>query len=799
MTVIDPTRPWAVVLLSMEGSTPSTAFRDKVVQLFQPRVAGADPTLNDYWKSVSLGSISVSGSQVFGWYDSGYTFIGTPGRPTYPGVTSNFPRKGQADTFGNAKQVLLDNNPGLDLSQFGHILAIYNFACNAGNSGTGVVWGIGTTGPISWAEAGWPRCQQCSAMVRTDASGLPCSQGGGHVIGSGDPVRQLPTSAGVLASTTGFHACSRCGVLVLGSAGACPAGGPHIPSGTTYTLPTNWAGGIGDGDWHTCTSCAVTLQGDGGGLSCPATANHVHTVGSDTYVVPVIDFSYDLTFLAHEMGHAFGFIHSRNTDPISYSMSNDVFPGAYGDFFDIMSAENCDYFHQTGDLSPGLAGPALATQQLVTNGLLPATSIFDFGTSTHYANTTLAPVDTPASDAVHASTFGSFIAELRMHTAPDGSPGWDRALDLGGATAAVLVHDVAAPAPALMLSTVGRPYLLAGDRFQARAGLGNVEITVTSIDEIARRATVTITDIPDAIRWRRWLVIPYSDGQNGTPGRTLEDLRDLMTYGVERFWAGMAGGVPVMNGSCVLSGSGTVSDTWFDLGPLKGGSPTEQVEYIIPRILDQPCPVPGTAPWPYLIDWRWFTGIIFVVDAPTASSVSRLSVPSGNTSSTPAPDKVGHAAGQLEFDVITIPLESLNATALNTLIAQSLGITVNENDRYHLTGDPDPYTAGAAQAPAWIHSQWQPNGPSIRASDGESQGWLAGRVFTAPAAPDGQPAAGRVALVPYGLDLVPGVGYLQARIGGVSLEFRARVGWTPESPTSPSSSPVAMTTRVARR
>jgi hypothetical protein len=77
------------------------------------------------------------------------------------------------------------------------------------------------------------------------------------------------------------------------------------------------------------------------------------------------------TFIAHEMGHTLGLDHSFDTNAVSWDAGSDGRPGAYGNSFDIMSAEAFGGLPATFNTRLGRAGPGLNALTRERLGWLP--------------------------------------------------------------------------------------------------------------------------------------------------------------------------------------------------------------------------------------------------------------------------------------------------------------------------------------------------------------------------------------------------------------------------------------------
>lgn len=137
---------------------------------------------------------------------------------------------------------------------------------------------------------------------------------------------------------------------------------------TWYTMPiTNAAWRALPQRWDRAQACVSAYGGSTAGYSGVITlVNGEGDAGYHGHVLMTPDSS-NSTFLAHEVGHGFGFEHSwddttRKTDTWSS-------PGEYWDLWDVMSAMNVHRFN-TGTI--GVAGPGLNAPYMNRNSFIPA-------------------------------------------------------------------------------------------------------------------------------------------------------------------------------------------------------------------------------------------------------------------------------------------------------------------------------------------------------------------------------------------------------------------------------------------
>ena len=482
------------------------------------------------------------------------------------------------------------------------------------------------------------------------------------------------------------------------------------------------------------------------------------------------------------MGHAYGFIHGRSSAPASTDLDDDASPGAYGDRYDVMSALNCAWFTNEQGYQ---AGPALATHQL-----LPVTAVplQEFDPSKGFDSIVIRTPDSPVGSGPILAMTGNFAAELRLKNDPRGLPGWDQNLDFGSASAGVLVHNLHPFAPTLMTSTKGNPYLLKGERFLTREGLGTTAIEVSHIDETSRTARLTIwnqnTLATGALQ--RWLVIPCTYNGDPSKGYTQKDL-DCLLKDVEGYWSDVSGGASNIGGHYVLQPARdgilryVVSATADDV---RNQTPAQRVQALIEVVRNDPSPLKsGTLPFlplPRFLDWRWFTGIIVLSDLPaTGGYLGRIRLPSGNLpKSAITPDggfnaveqqPIGDGFGPLNFDVIEAGLDRATAAALNMAVGASLALQTTTGDPYHLM-NTDPGTLRAAPT-----DKWGPNGPFISTDQMDSLGWLAERDLVVQIPYEQSSTGGRATLVPLTKrSELPG--WLRLNFGPVRCECRYREG-----------------------
>ena len=444
-----------------------------------------------------------------------------------------------------------------------------------------------------------------------------------------------------------------------------------------------------------------------------------HVTLAEKFSFPAVAFAPpSLTWMCHEMGHAYGLIHGRSSQPDSTDLSDDASPGAYGDPYDIMSAMHCAHFNNDQGY---VAGPALATHQLMPMTAVP---IQKFEPSKGFDSILIRTPDASGTAPILAQ-MGNLVAELRMHTDPRGLPGWDRALDFGPtARAAVLVHNTEPFAPTLMMSTKGNPYLLEGDRFLSREGEGQIAIEVSDIDEQNRTARLTVwnqtTLATGALQ--RWLVIPCTYNGDPTAGATQGEL-DALLQDVEGYWSNVSGGGANIGGHYVLQPARPgILRYVVPMSPADAlaQTPSQRVQRIMEVVQRDLSPLKsGTFPFlplPRWLDWRWFTGIIVINDLPTSGGfIGTLRLPSGNLPKSATTtegfnavqqEPIGDGFGLLNFAVIEAGIDRATAASLNIAVGASLDLQATAGDPYHLmNGDAGTLRAATGD-------QWTPNGPS---------------------------------------------------------------------------------------
>jgi hypothetical protein len=87
------------------------------------------------------------------------------------------------------------------------------------------------------------------------------------------------------------------------------------------------------------------------------------------------------TFIAHEMGHAFGLDHSFDTNPVTWDPSSDSRAGAYGDSLDIMSAQTFGGLSTTFNTAFGGTGPGVNAANREKLGWLPQKKVWTYNHS----------------------------------------------------------------------------------------------------------------------------------------------------------------------------------------------------------------------------------------------------------------------------------------------------------------------------------------------------------------------------------------------------------------------------------
>ncbi len=67
--LVSEKRPWSVILCRFKGEAADAAVETPIEQFYREAFAPGSGGFVEYWRDVSLGSVDVTGSQVFGWVE----------------------------------------------------------------------------------------------------------------------------------------------------------------------------------------------------------------------------------------------------------------------------------------------------------------------------------------------------------------------------------------------------------------------------------------------------------------------------------------------------------------------------------------------------------------------------------------------------------------------------------------------------------------------------------------------------------------------------------------------------------
>jgi hypothetical protein len=410
--------PWAVILCRFNDVAPPDVPRSRFYEMVSEYGRNG---LFDYWKDISYETVSLAGSEVFGWYTMKYSFVLDSGDPFHdPNAHIPF-RRAYID---EARRLAAADN--VDLSPYHGLIVVINGASDEGNLGADVLTVVGG----KWGQDNWRWCNKCQGLAYAgNPSRGPCPAGGNHDH-SGSSNYNLSLNDPSFPGQDNWRWCNKCqGLAYAGNptTGACPAGGVHDHTGSgQYRLGMGAVSyAVQQKNWRWCNKCqGLAYAGNPTTGACPAGGVHDHT-GSADYAPPRFDYGIDLMFLAHETGHGYALEHSWSANP----------DREYGDMWDIMSARNARGFSNPPF---GPSGPRLNAPKLHKMGWLPEDRV-----ETHFASSLvggqtvrLAALERPE---VNGSLMARVVANDRVFTVEFRQPlGWDQGI--GGDM--VLIHEL---------------------------------------------------------------------------------------------------------------------------------------------------------------------------------------------------------------------------------------------------------------------------------------------------------------------------------------------------------------------
>lgn len=797
--VENPNKPWIVVFQALQGTTPPGSAVADVRELFTPGAFGGT-SLADYWADQTNGVIDISKSEIMPeWKPAKYDIFSHPGVNT---VVST------ADLAADAKRYVADMSP------YRGILAVYNYPCNAKQSGNDVVWGINGYGSTpNWAGDALRQCIKCSAMTKLGSDNLACPAGGLHATGER---HYLDITDQDVPHCRDVSLCSRCGLLyddkqLPTAADECAAGGTHQP-GPAERVLSGWRDPPADRTWSICRNCRA-ITPDNAPLRCPAAKDGKHTAEAPASAhFPYTDIDYeDLSprgFLSHEMGHAYGFAHGRGIDPRSTHITDDCWPSAYRDAGDIMSYADCDSYEPfPGDvllhLPPdpdhglGVAGPALSITHLLTGQILTEDDLYAVKVSpTRPFDRVLLrpPTSAPTSAASFpGARFGDFVVEYRRKgpsslSGPRPS-GWDRNLTTGSngiEPGCLRIHWMPAGAEEsekfnLVPAAQGGPFLSVGGFCQGRSGISDFVVTLDSLTPDGSDAVVTFSQLPmqQPRDWQRFLLIPYRlTGSTATFDRPKAN---EVLAAAEQFWRDMAGEYHWLRDSRILaSGTDDAGGDPFtaNLTAAEAGDPAARTVAAVTAALAATNPANNKQVLP--MDWRWFSGIVLLsLDGCEAGYLGPHDLPSGVFPSEhpdPAYDH-GDPLPDLPYELIELSAADLSQATLARSLGQAMGFPLSDTPYSLMNSDNTALRFTPASGAAFGMPTWGPTGPSLTAEELEAHGWLGTDAKYQVTVDESGYAQGSIELIPM-YDGVSGrSGLVLATIGPYNFQLRGTHGW----------------------
>jgi hypothetical protein len=350
---------------------------------FEDFIAGTGTGgMADYWKDASHGSIDLTGSKVFGWYQMQYSF---------------FQHGGLRRETWTAEARRLARNAGVDLSRFYGVVAVINGNADDSFDGTtNLALGI----KANWGQDGWRWCKKCQGLAFGGGSPGICAAGGVHDH-SASADYTMALNLPEFPGQEQWRWCRRCAGLAYAGfgPGRCPAGGLHDHTGSgAYKMAMSPAGFPGQEGWRWCRNCqGLAYAGPGVDPGrCPVGGAHDHGPSAD-YTLSMAKFGFEshlnVGFTAHEMGHTFGLGHAHcaGITPIDGHPETD-----YCDPWDLMG-RGPNFSDATHPFSP--VGPELSAVDAYRFGWIPAARIFTAPKApAPAASVRLAAVSEPGAD-----------------------------------------------------------------------------------------------------------------------------------------------------------------------------------------------------------------------------------------------------------------------------------------------------------------------------------------------------------------------------------------------------------------